>query len=97
MNGRTPLMQAAAKGDAGAARLLLDAGAGVDHRDGEGATALTLAAFQGHTAAVQLLVERWRRIGCSGRRRLVRADPGRRARPHSCGADAGRRGRPAPT
>lgn len=55
--GRTPLMLAAASGDAAAVRALLEAGACANDRDDHGAAALHSAAFNGHAAAVQALIE----------------------------------------
>ena len=55
--GRTPLMLAAASGDAAALSALLETGScAADARDGHGATAMHSAAFNGHTAAVHVLI-----------------------------------------
>lgn len=57
-NGRTPLMAAAARGDVDTLRLLVNAKASVDAKDGAGDTALMLAAADGNPQAVLLLLER---------------------------------------
>jgi hypothetical protein len=57
-NGQTPLMMAAARGSVDALRLLLDARAAVDARNGAGETALMLAAGDGNPEAVALLLAR---------------------------------------
>ena len=56
-NGRTPLMAAAGRGDVEALRLLIDAKAKIDTRNGAGETALILAAGDGNPQAVRVLVE----------------------------------------
>lgn len=56
--GGTPLNRAAFRGNADAARLLLDAGADVESMDGAGTAALWRAAAGGHDTVVQLLLER---------------------------------------
>jgi uncharacterized protein len=58
---RTPeeaLWQAAAKGDVGRIKALLDDGVGVDAVDERGNSALMIAAWKGQTAAVSLLLDR---------------------------------------
>ena len=57
-NGRTPLMAASRRGDVEAMRLLIDAQAEVDAKNGRGETALTLAAGNGNPEAVRFLLER---------------------------------------
>jgi ankyrin repeat protein len=47
-----------AQGNADAARLLLDAGAGVNAKLTDGSTPLALASWKGHTEAVRLLLAR---------------------------------------
>jgi ankyrin repeat protein len=54
----TPLMLAAREGNADIARALIDAGAEVNARAGDGKTALTLAIFNGNYAVASLLVDR---------------------------------------
>jgi ankyrin repeat protein len=60
-NGFTSLHFASENGRESVVRLLLDRGADVGERDGEGKTALLLAGQQGHEDVVQLLVEAARR------------------------------------
>jgi ankyrin repeat protein len=57
-NGQTPLMVAAGRGHVDAVRMLLDAKATVDAKNGAGETALMLAAGDGNPQAVALLLER---------------------------------------
>eukprot|EP00658_Telonema_sp_P-2_P065197 TRINITY_DN54502_c0_g1_i1.p1 TRINITY_DN54502_c0_g1~~TRINITY_DN54502_c0_g1_i1.p1 ORF type:complete len:289 (+),score=72.41 TRINITY_DN54502_c0_g1_i1:174-1040(+) len=54
---RTPFGVAAAQGQAEAAKLLLRAGANVNHRDRHGITPLVLASWHGHKGAVLLLLQ----------------------------------------
>lgn len=56
--GLTPLLFAALTGDAGIARLLVDAGANVDETAAAGTTALAMAAIRGFTELVTVLLER---------------------------------------
>jgi ankyrin repeat protein len=56
--GLTPLLFAALTGDAGVARLLLDAGANVNESAAAGTTAIAMAAMRGFTELVALLLER---------------------------------------
>ena len=51
-------MHAALHGDSGLVRLLLDRGAEIDPQDGDGFTALTIAAEEGHWDVVRLLASR---------------------------------------
>lgn len=54
----TPLHLFAARGDFEACKVLLDSGALLDIRDGDGFTQLHAAAQQGHLEVVKLLLER---------------------------------------
>ena len=56
--GFTPLLFAARHGDAGSARLLLDAGARIDDPAADGNSALVIAAMSGHARLAELLLER---------------------------------------
>ena len=56
--GRTPLILASFRGDLSAVRGLLDSGADVDARDGDGMTALMFASHEGHLAIVRELLRR---------------------------------------
>ena len=56
--GFTPLLFAARHGDAGSARLLLDAGAGIDDPAADGNSPLVIAAMSGHARLAELLLER---------------------------------------
>ena len=56
--GFTPLLFAARHGDAGSARLLLDAGADVDGPAADGNSALVIAAMSGHARLAELLLAR---------------------------------------
>ena len=56
--GFTPLLFAARHGDAGSARLLLDAGADVNDAAADGNSALVVAAMSGHARLAELLLER---------------------------------------
>jgi ankyrin repeat protein len=56
-SAQTPLQLAAQNGFAGVAAALLGAGAEIDAEDGNGRTALGLAAREGHVAMVKLLLE----------------------------------------
>jgi ankyrin repeat protein len=57
VKGRTPLMLAAFRGDAAAVVKLLERGADVNARDGDGDTALMFAAYRGHGLVVALLLQ----------------------------------------
>jgi len=57
VKGRTPLMLAAFRGDAAAVLNLLERGADVNARDGDGDTALMFAAHKGHALVVALLLQ----------------------------------------
>ncbi|KAF3229757.1 hypothetical protein TWF106_000145 [Orbilia oligospora] len=55
--GQTPLIHAAAKGDAEALKLLLNtSGVDINHKDQFGRTAISLAAAGGHLKAIELLL-----------------------------------------
>lgn len=56
-NGRTPLMAAAQRGDLEGMRMLVDAKAIVDAKNGAGETALILASGDGTPATVRFLIE----------------------------------------
>lgn len=53
----TPLFMAAMRGDSSSVKLLLKAGADINHRDDEGQTALFRAAFDDHRDALKALLE----------------------------------------
>ena len=55
---RSPLMFAAFNGHVAVAEFLLDAGAEIDHRDGNGRTALMYAASGDFPDTVELLLQR---------------------------------------
>jgi ankyrin repeat protein len=57
VKGRTPLMLAAFRGDAAGVINLLERGADVNARDGDGDTALMFAAHGGHALIVALLLQ----------------------------------------
>jgi ankyrin repeat protein len=57
VKGRTPLMLAAFRGNAAAVINLLERGADVNARDGDGDTALMFAAYRGHGLVVALLLQ----------------------------------------
>jgi serine/threonine-protein phosphatase 6 regulatory ankyrin repeat subunit B len=57
IEGRTPLMLAAFRGDISTVKSLLLAGADVNARDKDGDTALMFAAYRGHTEIVSLLLD----------------------------------------
>jgi ankyrin repeat protein len=57
VQGRTPLMLAAFRGDTAAVIDLLERGADVNATDGDGDTALMFAAFRGHALVVALLLQ----------------------------------------
>ena len=57
VRGRTPLMLAAFRGETAAVINLLERGADVNARDGDGDTALMFAAFRGHALIVALLLQ----------------------------------------
>jgi ankyrin repeat protein len=57
VKGRTPLMLAAFRGDTAAVINLLERGADVNARDGDGDTALMFAAYKGHGLVVALLLQ----------------------------------------
>ena len=57
VKGRTPLMLAAFRGDTAAVINLLERGADVNARDGDGDTALMFAAYRGHGLVVALLLQ----------------------------------------
>lgn len=57
VKGRMPLMLAAFRGDAAAVVNLLERGADVNARDGDGDTALMFAAYRGHGLVVALLLQ----------------------------------------
>ena len=56
VQGRTPLMLAAFRGNIEAVRKLLACGAEVNAKDKDGDTALMFAAFKGHAEIVSLLL-----------------------------------------
>ena len=62
----TGLVEAAARGDAGEVRALLDNGADVDERGAEGRTAVTAAALGDHVDVARVLID------CRRRRRTSR-------------------------
>lgn len=64
--GFTPLLFAARHGDAGSARLLLDAGAGIDAPAADGNSALVIAAMSGHARLAELLLARGADPNASG-------------------------------
>ena len=66
--GQTPLQHAATAGHAKCLRMLLDAGANVNHADSDGRTALTLAASKGHKVAAKLLVRNGADVDARDRR-----------------------------
>ena len=57
VKGRTPLMLAAFRGNTVAVINLLERGADVNARDGDGDTALMFAAYKGHALVVALLLQ----------------------------------------
>ena len=57
VEGRTPLMLAAFRGDTAGVINLLERGADVNARDADGDTALMFAAFRGHALVVALLLQ----------------------------------------
>src|ERR1044071_803798 len=57
VEGRTPLMLAAFRGNAAAVINLLERGADVNARDRDGDTALMFAAYRGHGLVVALLLQ----------------------------------------
>jgi uncharacterized protein len=57
VEGRTPLMLAAFRGDAAAVLDLLEGGADVNARDRDGDTALMFAAYRGRGLVVALLLQ----------------------------------------
>lgn len=57
VEGRTPLMLAAFRGDTTAVINLLERGADANARDKDGDTALMFAAFKGHALVVALLLQ----------------------------------------
>jgi len=57
IKGRTPLMLAAFRGNTAAVINLLERGADVNARDGDGDTALMFAAYKGHALVVALLLQ----------------------------------------
>ena len=57
VEGRTPLMLAAFRGDAADVINLLERGADVNARDRDGDTALMFAAYRGHALVVALLLQ----------------------------------------
>jgi uncharacterized protein len=57
VQGRTPLMLAAFRGETAAVINLLERGADVNARDRDGDTALMFAAFRGHALIVALLLQ----------------------------------------
>jgi uncharacterized protein len=56
--GLTPLINASVEGHVSVTRLLLDKGAAIDYRDGDGRIALHRACFKDRTPVVRLLLER---------------------------------------
>ena len=64
--GFTPLLFAARHGDAGSARLLLEAGADVNDTAADGNSALVVAAISGHARLAALLLERGADPNASG-------------------------------
>jgi ankyrin repeat protein len=57
VEGRTPLMLAAFRGDAAGVMRLLEGGADVNARDRDGDTALMFAAYKGHGLVAALLLQ----------------------------------------
>jgi uncharacterized protein len=57
VQGRTPLMLAAFRGNTAAVINLLECGADVNARDADGDTALMFAAYRGHGLIVALLLQ----------------------------------------
>ena len=64
--GFTPLLFAARHGDAGSARLLLDAGVEIDAPAADGNSALVIAAMSGHARLAELLLARGADPNASG-------------------------------
>ena len=69
-DGRSPLMAAVARGNRGAAEILLAAGAAVESVDGDGYRALHFAAMTGESALISVLI----RAGAAVEPRAERGD-----------------------
>ena len=68
VNGQTPLMTAAARGNVEAMQSLIERGAEVNAKDGAGETALMAACTNGNARAVRLLIERGADVKATSKR-----------------------------
>ena len=67
VEGRTPLMLAAFRGDTAGVIRLLESGADVNARDRDGDTALMFAAYRGHGLVAALLLQYGANVGARAR------------------------------